>query len=109
MSFKFNPKCPRCGSPCAVVTVGQVVAGRELSAIVRCTSCPPSTAEWQVMVRMTPVNERATIAGRPPAVCGTDTGYYRHVRQLHESACIACLSAHSASTLARKRQAGGAK
>ena len=31
---------------------------------------------------------------RPPAKCGTDGGYYRHVRTLREPACRECLDAH---------------
>jgi hypothetical protein len=34
------------------------------------------------------------IRRRPLAVCGTDTGYYRHRRTLQEPACDACKLAH---------------
>lgn len=32
---------------------------------------------------------------RGPAKCGTNSGYYRHVRTLNEDACDACKDAHS--------------
>lgn len=35
------------------------------------------------------------------AVCGTDSGYYRHIRTLSEPACLACRNAHSDATRAR--------
>ncbi|HZN71413.1 MAG TPA: hypothetical protein VFC00_06990 [Micromonosporaceae bacterium] len=35
------------------------------------------------------------------ARCGTDSGYYRHRRQLKEPACDKCLRAHAAATAAR--------
>lgn len=39
-----------------------------------------------------------------PAKCGTDSGYYRHVRTLKEPACDACLTAHAAAALERKHR-----
>ena len=38
------------------------------------------------------------------ARCGTDAGYYRHHRTLHEPACEACMDAHAA---AARRRTGG--
>lgn len=32
-----------------------------------------------------------------PAVCGTDGGYFRHLRILHEPACDDCKAAHAAA------------
>jgi hypothetical protein len=42
-----------------------------------------------------------------PAVCGTDSGYYRHLRTLLEPACPDCLEAHRtvSRTRARARRA----
>lgn len=37
------------------------------------------------------------------APCGTDSGYYRHLRKAKEPACPACLAAHALVT--RKRAA----
>lgn len=38
---------------------------------------------------------------RPTARCGTDSGYYRHLRTLHNTPCQACTDAHT--TAARRR------
>jgi hypothetical protein len=35
------------------------------------------------------------------AKCGTDSGYYRHLRQLNEPACQACREAHAQATRIR--------
>lgn len=41
------------------------------------------------------------------AACGTDSGYYRHLRKLKQPACPACLAAHALVTRERaNRQAG---
>lgn len=41
------------------------------------------------------------------AACGTDAGYYRHLRYSHTPACAECLQAHSAASSRRtaKRRA----
>lgn len=42
------------------------------------------------------------------APCGTDSGYYRHLRRTKQPACPACLAAHAAVTrerAARKKTA----
>lgn len=31
---------------------------------------------------------------RRVAICGTDSGYYRHLRKFNEPACVDCLDAH---------------
>ena len=36
------------------------------------------------------------------APCGTDSGYYRHLRREKKPACPACLAAHAAATRRRK-------
>jgi hypothetical protein len=41
-------------------------------------------------------NSKARIAS-----CGTDSGYYRHLRRLKQPACPACLAAHAAVTRER--------
>lgn len=38
---------------------------------------------------------------RVVALCGTDSGYFRHRRQLHEPPCDACRLAHAAAEKAR--------
>lgn len=38
---------------------------------------------------------------RKAAECGTDSGYYRHRRALHEPACDDCKAAHRAAENAR--------
>lgn len=41
-------------------------------------------------------------AGRRAAVCGTDAGYYRHIRRDKEGACPECLKAHAEAETRRK-------
>lgn len=41
---------------------------------------------------------------RPPAACGTDAGYTRHRKTLHDDPCTACKAAHSAAEAARARR-----
>lgn len=41
---------------------------------------------------------------RPVAACGTDNGYYRHVRVLREPACRACKNAHADAERTRKNK-----
>ena len=38
-----------------------------------------------------------------PARCGTDSGYYRHLRVHHEPACDACKAAHADTEARRQR------
>lgn len=38
------------------------------------------------------------------AMCGTDSGYYRHIRRLKQPACQACLVAHRIATRERERR-----
>lgn len=40
---------------------------------------------------------------RPPAKCGTDSGYYRHMRTLKEPPCDACAEAHRVKHRDRER------
>lgn len=40
-----------------------------------------------------------------PAICGTDSGYYRHLRKLKQPACPACLVAHAVVTRERASRA----
>lgn len=42
---------------------------------------------------------------RSVAKCGTDAGYYRHLRTLREPACQMCREAHAAYTRLRKATA----
>jgi hypothetical protein len=51
----------------------------------------------------------ATIAGRIPARrgtarCGTDGGYYRHIRTTFTPPCADCLAAHAAAEHVRRIQ-----
>ena len=43
----------------------------------------------------------ASVGKAKTAQCGTDSGYYRHRRQLNEAACTACLIAHRLAERAR--------
>ena len=88
--------CLRCGGVLEAVSVGQIIAGREGSVIMRCRDC---TFEHQYMVRLLPVmqNVDPTKYGRlAPAACGTDSGYFRH-RRLEQDPCTLCKTAHAAA------------
>lgn len=55
----------------------------------------------------TPRQRRGMVRGRrraPVAECGTDAGYYRHVRKLKERACDECRAAHCVATSERTRK-----
>ena len=38
---------------------------------------------------------RRATGGRKPAACGTDSGYFRHIRKFNEEPCQACKTAHT--------------
>lgn len=40
-----------------------------------------------------------------PPKCGTDSGYYAHIRRFKESACLACRTAHAKAERERKERA----
>lgn len=44
---------------------------------------------------------------RPVAVCGTDAGYYRHLRITRTPTCAACRAAHARSVNDRSRKRSG--
>jgi len=90
---------------------GDSVAIREAKRI--CTTCPVSELclEYGEMEQYgiwggLAVRERRALrtTERPPAECGTDSGYYRH-RRRNEDACDACKAAHTAVTVAYNRGA----
>ena len=60
-----------------------------------------------VVVPVEPVEVRWLARARV-AACGTDSGYYHHLRQLGEPACHACLYAHACSAAARRARRRGA-
>lgn len=83
-----------------------------------CDACPVS-AECITAARLDP-NTAGIWAGttesqrrrsperavRRPQVarCGTDAGYYRHLRQTRTEPCVACLEAHAMAWRIRKHQ-----
>lgn len=44
---------------------------------------------------------RWTPGTRRPALCGTDAGYHRHIRTLHNEPCGPCTVAHNDAEKAR--------
>lgn len=86
--------CLRCGADLDVVTVGRVVCGREGSVVLACSEC---RHEHHLRVTLSPLYEQLDTSAphsTRPAVCGTDSGYYKH-RRLGEQACGACTAAHT--------------
>ncbi len=51
------------------------------------------------------VKNRQPRGERRPAKCGTDAGYYRHVRALREEPCAGCRAAHAKAEYDRKMRA----
>lgn len=107
-ALTFSVTCPWCGSPVDHVTSGRVIAGRETSAIVRCTTCPEHLAEWHIALRMAPVRDVSEYSARRSlvALCGTPSGYTAH-RRAGEQPCAPCTQAHAAyerARLAKKRR-----
>ena len=62
------------------------------------------TGTWvRVGLLLVPAVAPATkrVPRRPPAKCGTDGGYYRHVRITKTKACDDCRAAHAAAQRGR--------
>ena len=88
--------------------------GHERQAAIRiCQTCPLLEA-CRERVLASPHRERGVWGGmsegerakvrrmrRRVAACGTESGYYRHVKVLKEVACPACRAAHNAAETAR--------
>lgn len=53
-------------------------------------------APWERQGRQRPPKRPAV------ARCGTDAGYYRHLRQTHTEPCVACREAHAIAHRVRK-------
>ena len=72
------------------------------------------TALWELRARidariraaeqMLNAKMQAPAGVRGAAQCGTDSGYYRHRRTLHEPACDACRMAHAAAEKRRRNR-----
>lgn len=90
--------CLQCGEPVEVVNIGRVLAGREVSAVVRCAArlCQ---REWHLCVTLGPLNGKELRGNGPPrnaAECGTDSGYRAHLKHGTEK-CEPCKDAHRAA------------
>ena len=84
--------CLECGADVEPVVVGRIIAGQEVSAIVRCTE--NARHEWHVHVAMMPT--RAVGAQG----CGTNAGYMAHKRR-GETPCDGCRQAHASYVAGR--------
>lgn len=98
----FDLSCPTCGGDVEVVTVGRVILGREVSAIVRCCG---KDGEWQIIVRVVPLVTRkeAPLSERPTR-CGSEAGSAAH-RRRGEPLCEPCRLAANIAQAARKAKA----
>lgn len=97
--------CPTCGSAMIHRASGVVeAADRHTKAVMDCSN-DECASEWILSVTLVQSRQRA----RAPKIrndsrvaeCGTDSGYYRHIRTLKEEACMACKGAHTTAENAR--------
>lgn len=58
--------------------------------------------ETSMAAEMEMVRQAAREARIKPRRCGSDSGYYRHLRELKEPACPGCLEAHRDAERRRK-------
>ena len=85
--------CLRDGTRLVPVAEGRILAGREGSVILRCTSCG---YEHHLYVSLSLVGENVDTfisTNRRAAVCGTESGYSRH-RANGTPPCELCATAH---------------
>jgi hypothetical protein len=96
--------CLYCGGGLRTVTVGRIIAHREGRVVVQCSEC---NNEFLYQARLDPVREvdLASRQRRAVAVCGSDGGYYRHLR-LGQETCQACRDAHAAKDRERVARRG---
>lgn len=95
--------CLRCGAELEAITIGRVICQREGSAILACSDCH---YEHHLRVTLGPLYEQldtSLLQKRRAAVCGTDSGYFRH-RRLGERPCVSCTQAHAEADRARFRR-----
>lgn len=104
--YRFAVDCPLCGHELEHVTSG--APGTRTAAIARCVSC---RCDWLLALSIAAVSSQPTRAtglppggGRPPARCGTDPGYRRHLRE-GTDVCGPCRLAHNKEVAKYKRSA----
>lgn len=83
--------CPRCGIEREVHLYRDTARGL-------CRDCKTVEPNWPEI--------SMPRARRPIALCGTEGGYYRHIRTIGEPACDTCKKAHNAAELDRARIRG---
>jgi hypothetical protein len=103
--FRVIATCPSCGADLEYVT-GSAPYAWERACVVGCTECP-----FQGVLRVTLTNVAGAAGtlrhgGDPTkaAQCGTDSGYHRHIKQLHEPPCDDCREAHRKYELKRQER-----
>lgn len=89
--WAFSVGCLKCGGELEVVTVGKTT-GFQTSAVVACVPC---RTEWQVLVMLRPLTDKAAARRGELEPCGTRAAYVRH-RRAGEDPCAACKDAHAA-------------
>lgn len=91
-AWTFEYGCGACGGRCEIVAHGSPGTWRT-TAVAGCVDCG---AEWLLTVEATAISGQR--GPRRPAECGTDSGYYRHRRQLKDEPCDDCRRAHAEAT-----------
>lgn len=91
-AWSFTAGCLKCGGELEVVTVGKTT-GFQTSAVLVCEPCK---TEWQVLVMLRPVVDKAAAWQGVLEPCGTEAAYVRH-RRAGEDPCPACKDAHAAN------------
>lgn len=96
---RVTATCPICGADTEFVTSGSRRHWQQ-AAVIRCSECA-----WRGVLNVELLDAREMgykIGARQPAVCGTESGYQRHRKQLGEPACDECKAAHSRTVSAHQ-------
>ena len=102
MSYSFRVTCPECGGPVEHVTSG-TSTGRDTRAVIACTTCRRVELVTVTLATISaPTRREMPPTRRLVAECGTDSGYFRHLRA-GAKPCPSCKAAHSDAEKQRRR------
>ncbi len=106
MTLPMHP-CSSCGKPCQSNTIprecGNCLRRRQAGEFWSPEVLTPAEGRWVgkggIQVWQPAPKKRAKIAK-----CGTDGGYYRHIRRTKTKACEPCKQAHARAETERARK-----
>jgi hypothetical protein len=91
--YRFDASCLYCGGDLPTLAEGRPLSA-EVRNIVKCANCG---RQYVLSVHLVPlvINDRVRNRNLQAAICGTDPGYFHHVRTNKERACDDCRAAHA--------------